>query len=642
MLSPRHNIPVIDVKWIPGGLEALGNGDLWARYTRGEKKILKKRKQIPVSQWAEKHRVVPSDSSVPGRWKNNTTPYLSGIMDVSFFHSVQEIVICAPPQTGKSDCVNNCIGYAADRKPGNVLYIYPDELTARENSKDRIGPMFADSARLRSYMTGYEDDRSALKISLTHMKVYMGWANSAARLGNKPLPYVVLDEEDKYPATAGKKEASPADLAKKRTRTFPHMRKVWRMSTPTIESGPIWKALTEETEVVFVYWVRCPDCGGRQQMVFGQIKWPGGSDADPRDVETKKQAFYKCEKCSSTWSDVERNKAVRLGEWREKETGQAMWAWMKSKKPRVVGFHLQSWVSPFVSMSEVAAAFLWGLKDKTKLKDFQNGHAAEPWKVYEKVREENRILALSDDRPRGAVPMGGKVAALTAGVDTQDNGFYYEIRAWGYGLEKESWCIREGFCPTWDALAQVLWEDVYLDGDGNHYPVRLVFQDALGHRTAEVYDFCRRHIGKIFPTFGKRTMAQPHTWTNIEYYPGSKKPIQGGLKGLNINTQYYKNDLARLLEINAADPGAFHYHSELTFDWAVMMTAEYIDEKGFWACPDGKANHGWDCSVLALAAHEVLGVKHWKKPDLKKQEQARPEKKEAGWIGNSGSGWLKR
>ncbi len=42
-----------------------------------------------------------------------------------------------------------------------------------------------------------------------------------------------------------------------------------------------------------------------------------------------------------------------------------------------------------------------------------------------------------------------------------------------------------------------------------------------------------------------------------------------------------------------------------------MMTVEYLDKKGFWACPEGKANHGWDCSGLALAAHVVLGVKFW-------------------------------
>ncbi len=32
-------------------------------------------------------------------------------------------------------------------------------------------------------------------------------------------------------------------------------------------------------------------------------------------------------------------------------------------------------------------------------------------------------------------------------VDTQDDGFVYEIRAQGWGIAEETWCIREGFHP---------------------------------------------------------------------------------------------------------------------------------------------------------------------------------------------------
>jgi hypothetical protein len=39
---------------------------------------------------------------VPGRWRNSTVPYAAGILDASFFPSVQEIVVCAAPQTGKT------------------------------------------------------------------------------------------------------------------------------------------------------------------------------------------------------------------------------------------------------------------------------------------------------------------------------------------------------------------------------------------------------------------------------------------------------------------------------------------------------------------------------------------------------------
>ena len=629
----------IDPKWIPPSFEDLEGFHYTLRFSRGERNVLKKRRPIQPSRWVEKHRVLPRDAAIPGKWRNETTPYLTGIMDASFYPSVQVIIVCAPPQTGKSEFVNNCIGYATDRKPGNVLVIYPDELTAKENSKDRLQTMFLDSPRLRTYLTGNADDLSNYRIQLRHMRIYLGWANSAARLGNKPLPYVVEDEMDKYPETAGKKEASPDALAKKRTRTFTHMRKIWKISTPTIESGPITVALKEEAEVVFEYWVRCPECGAWQLMDFDQIKWPPDI-RDHRKILSSKLARYHCKSCPAEWDDDTRNQAVRLGQWRDRDKGLSLDTCLAAYNPRAIGFQYPSWIAPFVSLSEAASAFLKGLKDKTALKDFMNAHKAEPWVIKARERKEDRILKLRDDRPRGVVPGGGVVAALTAAVDTQDEkvGFWYEIRAWGYGLSQASWQIREGLVTTWEDLVRVLWEDKYLDADGKRYLVRLTLQDAMGNRTADVYDFCRMHRGRILATKGEQRMNQPYAYTNLEFYPGTNKPIPGGLKLLRLNTTHYKNTLSNKLDISPADPGAWHFHAETTAEWAMHMTAEYIDEKGNWACPSGRPNHGWDCSVLNLAAADVLGIRFWKK----KQMDKNPPPKKAGPAPKPQSSWLNR
>ncbi|WP_319525670.1 terminase gpA endonuclease subunit [uncultured Desulfosarcina sp.] len=605
----------VDTRWLTDQqLERLG-GDVFAlHFSQAEKRILKKKKKIRPSVWAERHRHLPGDAAVPGRWRNSTVPYAAGILDASFFPSVQEAVVCAAPQTCKTEINYTCIGYAVDRKPGNALIVMPDENTARENSADRIRPMFEDSPRLRSYLTGYADDMASHKIRLQNAIIYMAWANSAARLANKPLPYVVLDEEDKYPETASKKEASPTDLAKKRTRTFAHMRKIWRTSSPSIETGPIWKALTEECQIVFDYWVRCPRCDGIQKMVFESIKWPEDL-RDPLRMKTEQSAWYECVHCSSKWNDADRDMAVRAGEWRDRKNGELLDTALTSILPVTIGFHIPSWLSPFVKLWEVAHAFLEGLLNRNKMKDFRNGHAAEPWYTVSAERSEDNILALADDRPRGAVPGGGVVACLLAGVDTQDDGFYYEIRAFGYGLERPSWCIREGKVPTFKALAQVLWADQYLDIDSNVYPVRLTLQDAMGHRTSEVYDFSRMYRGRIFPTMGKQTMASPYAFSNIQYYPGTKKPIPGGLSLVRFDTNYFKNQLAGILEIAPGDPGCWHYHKDVTRDWARQMTVEGLNEKGVWENPQEKPNHAWDCSALLLLAHEVLGVAFWKVPE---------------------------
>jgi phage terminase large subunit GpA-like protein len=300
-------------------------------------------------------------------------------------------------------------------------------------------------------------------------------------------------------------------------------------------------------------------------------------------------------------------------------------------------------VSRFVSLSESAAAFLWGLKDRIKLRDFRNNHEAEPWVNYTHEKQEDAILSLRDERSRGMVPSYNRVCSMVAGIDSQDDGFFYEIRAWGYGLIQDSWQIREGFVTSLDALKQVLWEDEYWDADGRQYLVAAAVIDAMGHRTAEVYDFCRLNPGRIIPSKGERTMRQPHAWSRIDNYPGTNKPIPGGLSLIRVNTTHYKNQLAAMLEIPFADPGSWKYHADTTSDWAIQMTAEYLGDDGFWAVKASRPNHAWDCSVLTLCAADLIGLRFRPRPE---QRQNTPGPRIApppsgGWVKRTGS-WLNR
>ena len=259
-----------------------------------------------------------------------------------------------------------------------------------------------------------------------------------------------------------------------------------------------------------------------------------------------------------------------------------------------------------------------------------NNIKAEPWMDYSQERSEDRILALRDDRPRGIVPGGNRVAGLTAGIDTQDDGFWYEIRAWGWG-GKDSWQVREGFILNFDDLEKVLWNDIYKDSESKEYLVQFAVQDAMGHRTADVYDFCRRHRGRILPFQGVDRLSAPFVYTTIEHYPGSRRPIPGGIRLVRANVTYYKNRLANFLDIAPGDPGNWAFHAETTEEWAGHMVAEYRDEKELWQCPPGKANHGWDCSVCNLVAADIIGIQYWSEPGDKK-EAALIEKTESGFI----------
>lgn len=642
----------INLDNIPSWLQKAFFEKLSAKYhvfspTRAERKVLRHKRIIPPSEWSEKNRILTM-SAIPGPWKNENAPYLAGIMDAAAFASVSTVIICKSPQCGGSEVVHNFIGSCVDMAPGPVLYVYPDELTGRENMKDRIQPMFESSARLSFYLTGTEDDKGLLRLNLRHMPIYIAWARSASRLANRPIRYVVFDETDKYPKTAGPKETDPISLGEARTITYENTKKIFKISTPTVESNFIWQALTTEAEVIFDYWVRCPECSREQKMEFDNICVPEDM-RDSNTIDTKNLAWYECAYCKAKWDDHIRNKAVRLGRWMERKNPAAntpalsMNAYLNNFKPKKIGFHLPSWISPFVSLSKVMAAWFGSMKDKTKLKDFMNKHKAEPWRIYSEDRKEDYILRLKDDRPRGLVPSGDNISAITAIVDTQDKGFFYEIRAWGYGFELESWQIREGYVETFTALEEVLWVDEYKDSAGKKYLIQITLIDAMGHRTAEVYDWSRTKKGRVIPLQGVERMNQPHAFTKIDCYPGTNRPIPGGLKLLRINTNHYKDLLLSKLEINPADPGAWHYHSETTYDWARMMTAEFVNDKGFWECKPGFANHAWDISGYQLCAVDVIGLKYKQKlkntePVVKKE----PEKKYTSGVGPERPGWMNR
>lgn len=603
--------------WLPpaifGRLKEAGRIDLKFRLTRAEKKVLRKRKRIPVSRWAERHRVVTM-SALPGPWRNHVTPYLTDIMDASFFPSVQTIIICAAQQTGKSESVHNCIGYAIDRAPGPVLYVYPDEKTARENSQGRIQPMITSSPRLASYMTGIRDDTTNMQIKLEHMPIYLAWARSAASLANKPIKYMVFDEVDLYPASPGKDQPDSISYGEKRTRTYRWSRKIWKISSPTVESGAVWLAYTVEAQVRFEYAVCCPFCGDFRAMRFEHIKWPE-NERDPERVESLGLARYVCPACQAEWDDDVRNRAVRDGRWRDPETGLFILDYLKKHRPKKIAFQVPAWLSYFVSLSECAGAFLKGLRSKTKLKDFKNAYAAEPWREYTEVRSEDAILKLRDDRPRGLVPSEKPVAGLLAAVDTQDTGFYYEIRAWSYGLTPDTWQVREGFILSFDDLERVLFSDEYRDVGGRRHLIQFTVIDAMGHRTKEVYDWTRKFRRRVFPLQGVDRLSQPVAYTKIDTYPGTNKAIPGGLMLMRVNVTFFKDSLDTVLNIPFGDPGCWYLHSEATVEWCRQMVSEYPDEKtGLWKPKPGAEgeNHAWDVGVYQMAAAEACGIRHWK------------------------------
>lgn len=624
--------------WLPPSLRLVpGPVRRTVRFTDAERKIFRRARKLRPSRWAEQHRVLTM-SSLPGKWKNEVTPYLAGIMDASFFPSVREITIVAAPQTGKSEVVCNCLGIATDQDPGPVIVVFPDEKTSRENCRDRYQAMFRSSPKLRTYLTGFADDLTEEKIRLVHMPIYFGWARSASSMANKPCRYAVNDEVDKY--TDGKRETSAILQTKNRLTTYDGDEKHWIISSPTVPAGPIWRSYLG-AQVRFDYAVRCPVCSELQLMTFGQFKWPHkdepGADGkchseDPEIIEAQRLARYECPLCLAKWNDYERDMAVRGGQWMARvETADAppalglpLFEYLKTVRPAKIAFQIPAWISRFVSLSKTAACFLRGLTDADEFKNFCNKHKAMPWEMKVISKNAEQVLAARCDLPPQTVP--DTAIALTAGVDVQLHGFWYVVRAWAPDLT--SWLIHYGFLATWADVEQLLFETAYPVAGHPDRTFRIfrACVDTGGSRKFEDMTMTEETYFWLLKNRGRRGMSLWGTKGASHTLPGflslgngiiatpSGKKLPEALRLINVDTDKGKDQYHYRLKL-ASDgdtrelPGAGFLHAGTGVDYSAQILAEekQIDEKKreLWVNPHNRPNHLLDAEILAAACVEM-------------------------------------
>ena len=101
---------------------------------------LKRPEKLTVSEWAEKYRILDETSNFSGKWSNDITPYLVGIMDAFNDPYIQEINFCKPTQVGGTEAMLNMLGWTITQNPSPTMIIYPDDDLAKDTSNDRLKP----------------------------------------------------------------------------------------------------------------------------------------------------------------------------------------------------------------------------------------------------------------------------------------------------------------------------------------------------------------------------------------------------------------------------------------------------------------------------------------------------------------------
>ncbi|MFA7153592.1 MAG: terminase gpA endonuclease subunit [Methanoregulaceae archaeon] len=599
--------------------------------------------KLLVSQWADRNRILDAKTSaMPGRWRTDVVPYLRDIMDSFTDPNVETITLCTATQVGKSEALNNCLGYAIAQDPGSSLVVYPTLDLGEYTSKNRIQPMIESSQVLRER---WDRQRSEiLELQFAGAYVCLSGANSPASLASRPIRYLFLDEVDKFPAFTGE-EADPISLARERTKTF-RARKILQASTPTTERGRIWREY-ESADVRRSFFVPCPHCGRMQKLILAQVKWPEEvrtakreAKGDPLKLHDAAEralssSWYECQYCGGLIDDSDKLDMLRKGEWRDDRA--------TATPPRHVAFHLSSIYSPFVSFGQVASEFLQSEEFPDRLRNFINSWLGEPWRDTRVEVKGQELLAQEGDYHLGEVP--AEAHFLTAAVDVQLDHFWWEVVAWGVGAS--SWIVDFGRAESWENLEDIIVNRQYPVKGGGLKQVRLCGVDS-GYRADEVYQWCTAHSDVAKPVKGASQSL------GGRFYSVSSLDKEGwaGLKLLITDTDYWKDYVFGRLRRTPGSPGAMHVPQNCPEYWAAHMTSEQKTvernrktgkEREVWVKISQHApNHLLDCLVYSTLMAELCGVRYLSDvQEQHRQQEVEPERPTGSWLGHRKS-WLRR
>lgn len=547
---------------------------------------------LKIDEWADKHRrLSPESSAEPGLWSTDRATYQRGMMQAISDPKIENIVFMTGAQIGKTEIINNSVGYYVSQDPSPMLVVQPTLELAKMWSSDRLSPMLRDTPILKNLV---KDPRSRDSGNTLYQKQFPGGyiaivgANSPSGLAARPIRCVFLDEVDRYPASAGS-EGDPIELSKARTKTFTYNRKIIMVSTPTNKGASRIESAFKESDKRY-YYVPCPDCKHEQRLIWSNVNW---------EEDKPETASYICEECGSAWDDAMRYRAIKNGNWVATEDFNG-----------TAGFHINGIYSPWTPLSEAVRSFLVAKKMPDTLRVFVNTYLAETWEDQGERVDDYAVAERAE-------PFGDKLDAnimlLTCGVDVQDDRLELEVVGWG--KDEESWSVDyrtlygDPSTPhLWNDLENIL-KNIYETEDGRQIQIRSACIDSGGHYTQAVYNFVR-------PREGRRVFA-------IKGMGGESRPIVsrptrnniGKIRLFTLGVDSIKELIFSRLKITEVGAGYCHFPDDRSDEYFKQLaSSEKIVTKFHKGFPRREfvktrtRNEALDCRVYAIGALSILNL----------------------------------
>jgi phage terminase large subunit GpA-like protein len=517
--------------------------------------------------------------------------------------SVRTVSMMWASQTGKTETVNNIVGYFISADPSPILVVQPTIDRAEEWSKERFVPMIRDCPDLSDKIASprsRDSGNTILTKSFPGGSIAIAGANAPSGLAARPRRVVIMDEVDRFPESAGT-EGDPCALAERRTESYWNAI-ILKTSTPTIKGAS--RIESEFTDSDQRRWhCKCPRCGTWQWLKWSQVQWP---------KDKPEEAVYVCEAKMCPLTDADRVSMVKAGEWRAT-------APFKGRR----GYHLNGINSLFRHkrgyrnrLHQMAEEFLdANRKGKQTLKTWVNTFLAETYEEETDKVEGTDLMKRRESYKEAP----SQVVVITAGADVQMDRVEIEFDGWGAG--EESWALAYMVIPgryddpkLWEKVDEAL-SRKFKREDGVLLNTSAAIVDSGAYQD---------HVLKF---------TKPRFARNIIAGKGENQPNKPVLSAMSrgnklkapqyrLGTDTAKGILMSRLKHDSFGPGYMHFTDakEAGFDanYFQMLTAEaskVVFSKGFgrreWIKTRPR-NEALDCRVMSLAALYHLNP-NWQK-----------------------------
>ena len=521
-----------------------------------------------------------------GRYNVNRVPYFKDIADALTDKETDIIVVMKPAQVGATQLVMNYIAYTILYDPAPMLYVCPTLDIAKKISKQRIQAMFDSMPILKGII---RDNRERDSGNTLFTKEYpngillIAGANSPSGLRSMPIRYLIADDIDAYPDSAGD-EGSPLDLAMKRTTTYRN-RKMIFISTPTNKSESAieyWYNVSNQSK----YYVPCPHCGKEQVLYFSNLKFEHNEDGKVTD------AWYQCAYCNTRIDEKDKHTMLSNGKWVA-----------TNPKVKIKGYWLNGLYSEWLTWKEIATEFLRVKNNPVTLKTFVNTVLGEVWEDEAEKLEFSELAK----RREHIEQIPSDCIVLTAGVDVQKDRIEVSVIGWGEGYT--SWVIEHIIImgdttieETYNDLESVL-NKQYIGVNNNIYTITSAAIDT-GYSTQAVYKFLKKHHSRRwYGIKGSSTSAQ------IISRPSRRNMMN--VPVFYINVSMIKDIVYSRLSIDEGY-GRVHFSDRLDDEYFMQLTAEQVKiryKKGRKVreyVQVRERNEALDCMVYNTAALMIL------------------------------------